>query len=88
VLQELKALKGRKAIIPHGKYAGRVGVVGLPRLSLIGSQLDVSAMIRPLRLRDSPRGKKGGPLDDGYGSHIDVRTYWNLEEVEFLEGVL
>lgn len=66
----LRKYVGKEAIIPQGKFKGRLGVIkGL----FFDDDGNILAMIRPYRLA-------GGPREDLLWDHLDARTYWPISD--------
>lgn len=71
----LEVYNGRDAIVPEGKYKGRLGVISNIFFDYDGS---IFAMVRPYRLAHGPR-------EDLLWEHPDARTYWKISDKDIVE---
>ena len=72
----LKKLNGEDAVIPGGKFKGRVGVIESAHFF---DEHGAMALIRPYNL---DKGHEGEYL---LNDHKDARTFWRLEGVKIKE---
>lgn len=72
---EIKKYEGKDAVIPYGKYKGRLGKIDLVNIDTDGN---VRAVIRPYYLNDKSKLISW--------NETDARTYWKLDDSLIVEN--